>query len=152
MSFISDVEWAQYAADLSSFAGDSAQQSVTWKRFTGNLDRWGEGGNITYTLVTLKALVSYNHIRVWPINKADDVGIDDRQYCYLLINNTYLNNANYLNAAGVMKINRGYDRFIVNGENYRPVGDTPAAQEKRNPLFHIVILEKDVKSSEQGYI
>lgn len=140
----SENEWKSYSDTLSGFASQTAQQSITWIRVTKKLDRFGEDEGYSTQDITLKGLVAYNAFRVWPLNKAQDYGVLDKEYLYILLNNEYLEDNGYLNDNDYFSFNPFQDRFIINGIKYRASGDTPVSQAKSFPLYSLVILERDV--------
>lgn len=142
------AEWDSYKEALKDFSLDAASASVTWVRTTASFDRYMEGGLQT-TNVTLKALVSYNAFRVWPINNPQIDGTPDNEYCHLYLNNEYLSSSGFLNSHGVFDMDPVRDRFIIQGLRYSPSGDTPISQDNKNPLFTIVILKRDTLESQE---
>jgi len=140
----SDAEWERYTQDLFEFSKLTALQTITWRKLTKRISRFGEDKGTSFTDITLKGLIHYNAFRVWPINKIREVGTDDKEYLHILLNNEYLKSLGLLNAHSYFKFNPFEDRFIVNGITYRTSGDTPISQGKSAPLYSIVILERDI--------
>ncbi len=139
---ISDAEWAQFNADLAVFNQEVAQQPVVWKHISAALPRYGEDGNPTYETRSLLCVVSYNAFRVWPISDETEAGTIDKEYCYLLINNTYLSDNDWLTDNHNLSYNPNGDIFIVNGIEHEPSGNTPISQDRTKPTYTILILKR----------
>jgi hypothetical protein len=139
---ISSAEWAQFSNDLNVFNSEVGNQQVTWKHITVNLPRYGEGEPPTYDTRTIQCVVSYNAFRVWPISKETDAGTIDKEYCYLLMNNTILLANGWMTAEGNFKYNPNGDIFIVDGIEHEPSGDTPVSPNNTSPLYTILILKR----------
>ncbi len=139
---ITPAEWAQFETDLSTFNTEVGQQPVVWNHVSINLPRYNEGEVKTYDVRSLLCVVSYNAFRTWPIGAETETGVIDKEYCHLLLNNSYLTEQGWLTANKNLAFNPNGDTFIVNGIEYESMGDTPVSQNQNTTLYTIVILKR----------
>lgn len=135
--------WAKYVKTVNSYSDSVSNQKVTWKHMVSNVDRWMEGMNKQFEERVMDVLVAYNTFRTWPVDIRTDTGIIDKEYCHLYLNMEYLRIQGWLTPHGVFAFNPDYDRFVINGEVYKPAGDTGTAQANIAPVFQILILERE---------
>lgn len=142
---ISDAMWAKYASIIDNFHDDANQQTVIWKRTISTRDRFGI--KTTDEEIELKALIQYNFFRNWPINRITTSGEVDKESMLMYLNVEYLRENNYLTNENQFIFNQGYDRFIVEGIPYKPMGDSKAAQAKDKTLLVFIILQREEVST-----
>jgi len=144
---MTDAVWTKYRNAVNSYSDTVANEAVIWKRVTSNVDRWQEGMAKIYEDTSISCLVAYNTFRTWPVDSRTDTGIIDKEYCHLYLNKAYLEAQGWLTPNGQLDFNPDFDRFILDGLTYKPAGDTGTAQANTNPLFIIVILEREETST-----
>lgn len=135
--------WAKYKTAIDAYSQTVSSEDITWHRLSANVDRWMEGMEENFEIVNFVSLVAYNTFRTWPVDSRTETGIIDKEYCHLYLNLTYLEENGWLTADKQFDFNPGFDRFWINGLEYKPAGDTGAAQANINPLFQILILERE---------
>lgn len=136
--------WDRYKHIITSFVNwDAGRQTITWAKNVNQLLTHAEDDIPKYFNIQIEALLSYNAFRNWPINKATPAGALDDENLSLLISKAYIESIGYLNANGYWDFNWEQDRFVINGEIYKPTGDTEVAQAKDVPLLYMVILRRD---------
>ena len=142
MSLLSNDDWAKFEAAIQAASDTFNHMSVYLKRSTTRLSHDGIDDNQKFEYLELKALVNYNIVKLWQMNKETDTGEVDKGTIALIFNNAHLNALGLLAPGNVMKFNREYDFFIVEGVEYRWAGDTPAAHANTKSLFTQVIVER----------
>jgi len=135
--------WDAYIKVINAFSDSVSEQPIVWRHVLANVDRWQEGMARQYEERDMITLVAYNTFRTWPVDIRTDTGIIDKEYCHLYLNLQYLKDNGWLTTHNVFDFNPDYDRFIVNGQVYKPAGDTGTAQANIAPVFHILILERE---------
>jgi hypothetical protein len=153
MGFITDQEWAQYAAELNDFHNDAFQQSIIWHRSLLRISKDGEDDNpSTLQPITLKCLIQYNDFRSWPITKDTITGGLDAESMLVFLNLSYLGSLGYLNEFGQFEYQPDLDKFEVNGLIYVDKGNSQTAQAKDQPLLHFLVLKREeLETSESAY-
>lgn len=120
------------------------QDTVIWKRSLGGINRFQEDNDgMSFTNITLKTLIQYNHFKVWPVTQGTASGESDKQNTVLLFNLKQLNDLGYINAHGNFDYKEDEDRFILDGISYKASGDTKISQAKDEPLLLQIILTKE---------
>lgn len=140
---MSPATWDKYIKVIDNFSDSVSNQKIIWKHMVSNVDRWQEGMVKEFIDIEMVVLVAYNTFRTWPVDIRTDTGIIDKEYCHLYLNMKYLRANGWLTKGDVFKFNPDYDRFIINGELYKPAGDTGTAQANVAPVFQILILERE---------
>lgn len=135
--------WAKYERAVNAYSDTVSLQTVLWKRMVARIDRWQEGIK-QFEDITFKTLVAYNTFRTWPVDSRTDTGIIDKEYMHLYLNKAQMEREGHLTPEGQLNFNPGYDRFWINGLEYEPAGDTGTGQAEDNPLYIILILEREV--------
>lgn len=150
--YIKNSQWDKYREIINNFHEDAFRQEVTWERTLTNRDVHGEDRNIRRENIILEGLVQYNYFRSWPINKTEIAGEVDKENVLIYFNINYLKKMGYTDDKGNFLFNRGYDRFIIDGVEYKPFGDSHAAQAKGETLFIFIILKReDIDTGEEPY-
>lgn len=143
-SIIPDSVWKLYKNIVSDFVdNDAGKQPIVWKRYITQPLPFGEDSGENYESIPLDVLISYNDFRTWPINKAYVSGELDNQNLSIFVSANLLRNRGFLNSNGYWKFNRSYDRFIINGIEYKSSGDTQVAQAKDEALLFMVVLKRE---------
>lgn len=135
--------WSKYIKAVNAYSHSVSNETVIWDRVVVNTDRFGEGEAEQVTQIPLQTLVAYNSFRTWPVDDRTFTGDVDKEYCHLYLNLEYLEKEGFLTSSHQFSFNPGLDRFWINGIKYKPAGDTGTAQANINPLFQILILERD---------
>jgi hypothetical protein len=143
MTFLTTKQWTAFNRVHRQWFDDVAGSEIIWKKVITNVDRWGEGEAELYEEITLRAIISYNDFRTWPINIGNIEGTIDKESIYLLINKPYLDELGYINENGNFDIDPVLDRFLVNGQHYYPVGDTGVAQIYNTVGYFMIILSRE---------
>ena len=142
---VSKQDWYRYKKVVNEFIDtDSGKQPFLWLRKINQPLAFGEDSGIVYNPVLLEGLFHYNFVKTWPNNNqrntlAGELDVTD---CVLYISANLLRNGDFLNKAGYWNFNWAEDRFILNGNVYKPAGDTQVAQASDLPLLFFVILQR----------
>lgn len=147
MSFISDADWADFYSIINASAEDFFQKTITWRSWIIDRNGDAEGEKVELPQISLKCLINYNYMRTWPITNRTESGGNDRQSVQVYFNKNELALAGYLTPDGNLNYNPGTDKFIIDGIQYEPSGDTSAAQAKDIDLFFTLILQRDYKNN-----
>lgn len=144
VDLIGSVTWDLYKNIINSGHETFNQDSITWLRSNGGLDRNGEDNlNENFTSIVLKGLFDYNYFRKWATNQTTETGELDRQNEVILLNIKYLKDLGYMNSAGYFNFDQSSDRFIHKGIKYKSVGSTLVSQAQTEPLLFMVILQRE---------
>ena len=136
--------WDRYKHIITSFVNwDAGRQTITWAKNVNQQLSHAEDDIPKYFNIQIEALLSYNAFRNWPINKATPAGALDDENLSLLISKAYIESIGHLDKNGYWDFNWEQDRFLINGQIYKPSGDTEIAQAKDIPLLYMVILKRD---------
>lgn len=144
MAHMTPADWQRYEDVINEFQEDAFQQIITWRRRATTVDPHGEDSNIRYEDLELKGLVHYNHFRSWPLTSYTETGEIDKQNCMVFLNIAYLKTLG-LAQNGQLEFEQSYDRFIINGTEYQPAGDSQVAQANDQPLFIFIVLKRTDK-------
>lgn len=149
--YIPPSVWAHYEAIINNFLNtDAGVQDITWLARLPVLPLFGEDGGENYSIRTLKGLVNYNYIRVWPYNVPTPSGELDTTNVAVYLTKKSLDDGGYLNEKGYWKFDQVRDKFLIDGKMYRPSGETPVAQAKDHAMLFMVILEtEDIGEAER---
>ena len=139
---ISHSTWDMYRKTIKDFHKSVGKQKITWKKLVKNLDHYGEGFSRVFLDIELEILAGYNDSRTWPTDKLTEAGIRDQENLYLYLNRQVLEDKGHLNSNGYLDFDPGYDRFIVQGIEYKPAGDIASAMAEDNPLYVMLILKR----------
>lgn len=143
-SIIPDSVWKLYKDIVSNFIdNDAGKQQIIWKRYITQPLPFGEDFGESYESIPLDVLVGYNSFRTWPVNLATTSGELDNQNLAIWVSANLLKNRGFLNSNGYWEFNRSYDRFIINGIEYKSSGDTQVAQAKDEALLFMVVLKRE---------
>lgn len=153
MSTLTDQDWLKFQSVLDGANGSLNQKQLIWYRYLSpldiNLEDFGEinkaqlDNPTQYSKVYLKALLNYNYMRTWPVDQNTQEGKLDRQSLQVFLNKTYLKSLNYLTGHTNFDYNPDFDRFVIDGLLYRPVGDTSASQAGAIDIFYLLILQRE---------
>ena len=135
--------WNTYIKVINAFSDSVSEQEILWKHMSSNIDRWQEGMAKKFEDRNMLSLVQANTFRTWPVDTRTDAGIIDKEYLHLFINLQYLRDKGWLTSGGSLDFNPDYDRFWINGQEYKPAGDTPISQAGDQLIFYILILERE---------
>jgi len=154
MAHLTPADWQDYEDIINEFHEDANQQTVTWRRHSNVLDRYGEDkdGGPVYVDVPILALVQDNFFRSWPISDATVTGKIDKESIMLYLNTKYLQDNAWANADGQLIFDPGKDQFIIKGLLYKCFGELTSAQAKDTTLFNLIILKREeVATSAEKY-
>lgn len=141
--FISPVEWDEYKGIINDWSEDTFQQEVVWRKIVTTIDKNGEDTNRRTQDIIIKGLCHYNYFRSWPINSQTITGEIDKQTVMLYLNIDYLKKLNYINPTTLQFLfNPSEDRFIINGIEYKAMGDSQAAQASTEPILIFIVLQR----------
>lgn len=156
MSFLSDADKSEYEAlidealDVSNFSN----KTLIWKRArTKGLNRFMEDTTEEVANINLPCLCNYNYMRSWPITGYAEIGETDRQSVQVILSTKIIigvqdsYNVYLADADGNLLYNPAYDRFILEGIEYKASGDTPASQGFTRNLMFTFILTRELKKT-----
>jgi hypothetical protein len=143
MAHLTQADWDEYGDIINEFHEDANQEDITWRRMSSNLNRWGEDGGETYTDTTILGLIQYNFFRSWAINKTSTTGELDKESVLVYFNTEYLRQSGWLTTGDQFDFRPGEDRFIINGQVYKALGDSQVAQAKEKTLMSFIILKRE---------
>lgn len=144
-SLIDSSTWAMYRQLINDASDTFNNEIIIWNRLSIRLDRDGDDSalaNNSFQTINLKALLQYNVFRTWPIDRSTDTGIINNQSVMIILNKDYLAGLGYINADNNFDFDPSNDYFTVHGVDYKPMGDTAAAQADNDPLLVFVICER----------
>ena len=143
-ALVPNKSWDRYKRIISTFMdNDAGRQSIIWAKNVDQLLTHGEDYIPKYYRIEIEALCFYNAFRNWPINKATVSGELDEENLSILVTMEYIESIGYLNKDGYWDFDWSKDRFVINGQVYKPSGDTQVAQAKDQALVFMVILKRD---------
>lgn len=143
-ALVPNKSWDRYKRIISTFMDkDAGRQSIIWAKNVDQLLTHGEDYIPKYYKIEIEALCFYNAFRNWPINKATVSGELDEENLSILVTMEYIESIGYLNKDGYWDFDWSKDRFVINGQVYKPSGDTQVAQAKDQALVFMVILKRD---------
>lgn len=143
-ALVPNKSWDRYKRIISTFMDkDAGRQSIIWAKNVDQLLTHGEDYIPKYYRIEIEALCFYNAFRNWPINKATVSGELDEENLSILVTMEYIESIGYLNKDGYWDFDWSKDRFVINGQVYKPSGDTQVAQAKDQALVFMVILKRD---------
>lgn len=143
-ALVPNKSWDRYKRIISTFMDkDAGRQSIIWAKNVDQLLTHGEDYIPKYYRIEIEALCFYNAFRNWPINKATVSGELDEENLSILVTMEYIESIGYLNKYGYWDFDWSKDRFVINGQVYKPSGDTQVAQAKDQALVFMVILKRD---------
>lgn len=143
-ALVPNKSWDRYKRIISTFMDkDAGRQSIIWAKNVDHLLTHGEDYIPKYYRIEIEALCFYNAFRNWPINKATVSGELDEENLSILVTMEYIESIGYLNKDGYWDFDWSKDRFVINGQVYKPSGDTQVAQAKDQALVFMVILKRD---------
>lgn len=141
---VSNRAWDTYKNQINRFLDvDAGRQTIIWAKQVKQLLSHGEDDYPKYYRKEIEALCYYNAFRNWPINNSTITGALDDENLSILISFHYLKEKGYLNKEGYWNFDWVEDRFVINGQVYRPSGDTQVAQAKDQALVFMIILKRD---------
>jgi len=144
MSLMKQEDWDAYNAALDEWQQDAFQQKIIWVKNNGIIDPNGEGPGSSKTQIEIKGLIQSNYFRSWPVTSTNAAGEIDKQSILFYLNINYLITNGWANAQDrQFKFDPGYDRFIVNGLEYKALGESQAGQANDKPIFVFVILKRE---------
>ena len=143
-ALVPNKSWDRYKRIISTFMDkDAGRQSIIWAKNVDQLLTHGEDYIPKYYRIEIEALCFYNAFRNWPINKATVSGELDEENLSILVTMEYIESIGYLNKDGYWDFDWSKDRFVINGQVYKPSGDTQVAQAKGPAFVFMVILKRD---------
>jgi hypothetical protein len=143
MAFLTTATWNRFKNIINEASDDFFQQDLIWRRSTVTMQRFGEDPPYKYQDVTLLGLFLYNDFRTWPSTLPSQSGETDPQTLAVMFNLKYLQSRGFINANGNFMYDSAADRFIIDGQVYKEMGSTKAAQAKDNPLLIQLVLKKE---------
>lgn len=144
MSLVSDQDWKNFGDLMYEAHKSFSQKIITWVRNDVKISRWREDPHPAPIEVNLEVLLNYNYMRTWPISNITETGETDEQSVQVLINKQYLKENNWLNTDGYFIYNTDSDRFIIDGLEYKPFGDTAVSQGKTDDFIISLVLKRKV--------
>ncbi len=142
---IGALTWARFKNLIRDANDTFGQDTITWRRSTGGLDRYSEDNAAEgFDDIDILGLFNYNYFRTWPMTQTTETGELDRQSCVLILNVRYLEE-NEWDINSRLNYNPAADRFIFKGITYKAMGDTELAQAQDEPLLFMVILKREEK-------
>lgn len=143
-ALVPNKSWDRYKRIISTFMDkDAGRQSIIWAKNVDQLLTHGEDCIPKYYRIEIEALCFYNAFRNWPINKATVSGELDEENLSILVTREYIESIGCLNKDGYWDFDWSKDRFVINGQVYKPSGDTQVSQAKDQALVFMVILKRD---------
>lgn len=152
MNLLSGKDWTDFENLISVDAQDTFfQQTIIWRRILTTKDRYGEDNPASIsTDIPLKCQLNYNYMRSWPISKTSEAGETDEQSIQIYFVKKYLKDSGYLNASDYFIYDPGYDRFIIDGLEMKPMGDSSVSQSGEGSLLISVIVVRQPSVTAQG--
>lgn len=151
-SLVPNKSWDRYKNIINTFMNvDAGRQTIIWAKNVDQLLTHGEDYIPKYYRIEIEALCYYNAFRNWPINQPSVSGEIDEENLSILVTGDYIKSIGYLNEDGYWNFNWSKDRFVINGQVYKPSGDTQVAQAKDEALVFMVILKRD-RDTELNYV
>lgn len=154
--FVPKKEWDKYEAIINGFVEqDAGLQSFLWLRTISGNKRFvlpqihGEDTPNEYTPIKLKGLFHYNFLRTWPFDITTPTGTHDNADVVLYITKKILGDLGYLDKYGRWDFDEVTDRFILQGQLYRPAGNTSVAQVSDSNLLFFIVLQKEDREEEK---
>lgn len=145
VGYIGKKQWQRFIGAINKVSNDFNSKEITWLRFTPTITEFNEdqdaGG--TYTPVKLLVLQNHNYMRTWPINRITTNGEVDKQSIQLYINKKYLKDNGYLTPSNNLDYQPDYDRFILDGITYKPIGDGSASQADGIDMHFLLVLKRE---------
>jgi len=153
MSHMNQSDWDEYMDVLNEWQKDAFQQPLTWKRHRDIIDPNGEAPIRSPEIIELKGLIQSNYFKSWPVTDTNSTGEIDKQSILVYFNIDYLIENGWADSNDYQfKFDPGYDKFIVNGLEYKPMGEAQAAQANNRPIFLFIILKREeVSTGEDKY-
>ena len=142
---LTSAQWQQYRDVIDRASESFNQDTITWRRFTRGMQRYGEdtAGVDDYDDIILNCLIAYNIFRLWPMSKETVGGQLDAENIVLILNKKYLEDLGYLNSDEFFVMDPGKDQFIHRGIEYRAGGETQVAQAGDKPLMFYIMLGRE---------
>lgn len=157
--FISNKAWTKYQNIISDFVDkDAGLQPFLWLRHKSGNQRYtlprvhGEDAPATYDPIKLEGLFHYNFLRTWPFSISTPSGAEDNSDVVLYITKKTITEQGYLNKYGRWDFDNVSDRFVLQGQLYRPAGDTSVSQAQDSNLLFFVVLQKEDLEEEKRII
>ena len=151
---LTPAQWQQYIDVVNQAAESFNQDTITWRRFSRGMQRYGEdtASVDVSTDITLNCLIAYNIFRLWPMSKETVGGQLDEENIVLILNKKYIEDLGYLNSDGLFAMDPGKDKFIHRGLEYRASGETEVAQAGDQALmFYIVLAREETPTGSDKY-
>lgn len=140
---VSRASWSRYKKTVTNFIDlDSGKQPFLWLKKFDQMLAYGEDSGEKYQPIQLEALIQYNYIKTWPTMGISVSGEVDTTDVVLYISFKLLKSNQYINQYGYWDFNWADDRFILNGQVYKPQGDSQVAQAHEMALLFRVILRR----------
>lgn len=150
---VPNAAWDKYKDIISRFMNqDAARQTIIWARHVNQMLSHGEDYIPKFFNVEIEGLCNFNYFRSWPINVETVTGELDEENLSVLISRDYLQEHGYLDKNGYWKLNWSQDRFVIEGQIYKPFGDSNIAQAKDESVCFMVILRRDKEIKKLEFI
>jgi len=147
MALLNTQEQQEYESLIEDALSTFCTKSMTWKRSkTKGMKRYGEDSEeFEFQTVVLPVLCNYNYMRSWPITDYTLTGEADKQSIQILISKKLLKDGNYLTKDGYFSYSPAFDRFYLDGIEYKASGDTNASQAFSDDLIFSFIVIRPLK-------
>lgn len=120
--------WSKFRGVVEKFFSKVTTDTITWVRYKGGVDEWGEGEEIhdqdNYEYIELPFLLHPPYIRTWTSVVPSATGDIDQVNKSILLLALELKNRGYLLDNQRFNFSPDHDRFILHGVTYKPVNDT----------------------------
>lgn len=144
---VNSAQWNKYKQLILDAHESFNNATLTWRRKTAGLNRFGEDPVVTFSNIDLKALIQGNYFRSWPVTTTSETGDLDKESIMALLNLQYLQNLGYTTAAGYFNFNPAEDRFILEGITYKAFGDSAVSYDGSGALQIMIVLKREETST-----
>lgn len=151
--FVNQGQWDEYSNILNKFNNSVAKKKITFRKFRRTLSQFKEDIDPTkYDDITLECLINYNYLRTWPATVTSEAGELDRDSMQVLFNKKYLQSMGLLTVNTNLDYNPDYDRFIVDGQIKKAMGNTAASQAGSEDILYTLILKNEEIDTGQSQV
>jgi len=153
MGLMTQSDWDAHLAALDEWQQDAFQQTITWIKNNDIIDPHGENPDSDNISIDIKGLIQSNYFRSRPVTDANVGGEIDKQSILIYLNINYLIANGWANSNNYQfNFDPGYDRFIINGLEYKAMGESQAGQTHDRPTFIFIILKREeIATGEDKY-
>lgn len=153
MAIINPHQEAKFRASQRDAHSSYMKHTILWRRSKNtHRDEFGED-NIgeQYEDIALLCLPNFNYMRTWPVDQSNETGRIEKQSVQIFFSRIFLKEQGYLNSDNNFAYDPGKDKFVLNGMQYEPEGDTDASSLQADPLLFTLIILRQPKATGKNY-